>query len=317
MDIPRRLIAAALMLAALAFVARAADGPLTNGANILARTDLNGYLLAAAQTYSAPDGPRRPLANTLVRTDANGYLIVTNPSGFRGDAETTVTTTGNIDNLSFSNATLIRMNNASDATIRGLAAGTAGQRVTIVSIGAGHVYLAHQNANSTAANRLINTVTTGNTPLAAGFGAATLQYDDTTDRWRLVDHTQGAFIDIAYAGTDFTANTGAWTVDSGDVTTFAYYLVGSQLTVILTAINTSTSLATSFVSAKLPLGLTAAKVNRAPFNYIEGVAAGVGMFSINVSGTTINFFTNALGSTNWAAGTNDHNYYFNNPVAVN
>lgn len=258
----RRLIACVAVLLIGAFV-MAQDGPLTDGANLPVRTDSNGYLLLAAQTYSGPDGPRRPLANTLVRTDANGYLIVTNPSGigaptdaqywvgaahaglsaeknlgalstglvintagvpsayggssctnqfFRsvnasgsatcnsvsltadvtGDlpyanlaqgsalsvlgvtgnatadnasiaaasdhqvlrrsgtsiafgavnlaqsnavtgtlgpgniyTETTIATTGNIDDLSFSNANIIRMNNASDATIRGLAAGTA------------------------------------------------------------------------------------------------------------------------------------------------------------------------------------------------
>ena len=60
----------------------AQDGPLTNLANLPIRTDANGYVISAAQTYSGPDGPRRVLANTLGRTDANGYLIITNPTGF-------------------------------------------------------------------------------------------------------------------------------------------------------------------------------------------------------------------------------------------
>lgn len=76
----RRLIPI-LVLGFTAF-ALAQDGPLTNGANLPVRTDANGYLMAAAQTYTGPDGPRRVMANALMRTDANGYLIVTNPSGF-------------------------------------------------------------------------------------------------------------------------------------------------------------------------------------------------------------------------------------------
>ncbi|KKN52692.1 hypothetical protein LCGC14_0609730, partial [marine sediment metagenome] len=60
----------------------AQNGPRTNGANLPVRTDANGYVIAAEQTYTGPDGPRRPFANTLVRTDANGYLIITNPSPF-------------------------------------------------------------------------------------------------------------------------------------------------------------------------------------------------------------------------------------------
>ena len=77
----RKVIGAVLLLGIAAY-AVAQDGPLTNLANIPIRTDANGYVIAAAQTYSGPDGPRRVLSNTLGRTDANGYLIVTNPTGF-------------------------------------------------------------------------------------------------------------------------------------------------------------------------------------------------------------------------------------------
>lgn len=77
----RRVVIALLALLAVVGLS-AQDGPLTNGANLMVRTDANGYLLAAEQTYSGPDGPLRPLANTMVRTDSSGYLIVTNPTSF-------------------------------------------------------------------------------------------------------------------------------------------------------------------------------------------------------------------------------------------
>lgn len=154
-------------------------------------------------------------------------------------SEVTKTTTGNIDDLDFSNAEVIRMNNATDSTIRGLVAGVAGQQVTIVSIGAGNVLLAHQNAGSTVGNRLINVATSANTPLAAGSGAATYEYDATTARWRLVAHTQGAWITAAFAAGNFTANAGTWTVDAGDVITCSYYLTGKQLSVLLQIDTTS------------------------------------------------------------------------------
>ena len=63
------------------------DGPLTNGANVIVRSDGNGYLVVVEQTYGGPDGPLRPLANLMVRTDSNGYLIVTNPTGFGADGD--------------------------------------------------------------------------------------------------------------------------------------------------------------------------------------------------------------------------------------
>lgn len=140
----------------------------------------------------------------------------------------TTTTTGNIDDLDFSNADLIRMNNASLSTLRGLKAGYAGQRVTIVSIGAGEVDLAHQNAGSSANNRLLNVVTSVSTPLAAGAGTATFQYDATTLRWRIVNHDQGDYITVAYAAGNFTASSGTWTVDSGDQLSFQFWIKGRE-----------------------------------------------------------------------------------------
>lgn len=148
----------------------------------------------------------------------------------------TITTTGNIDDLDFGNAALIRMNNTTTtSTIRGLKAGTDGQRVTIVSVGTGEVDFAHQNAGSSAANRLINYVTSGITPLAAGVGTATYQYDGTTSRWRLVDHEQGAPIQVAYSAGLFSSDVGTWTLPSGatNLANYAIMLNGRLMSITL------------------------------------------------------------------------------------
>lgn len=166
----------------------------------------------------------------------------------------TITTTGNIDDLDFLNADLIRMNNASLATIRGLKAGVDGQRVTIMSIGAGEVDLAHQNTGSVAGNRLINFATSGITPLAAGVGTADYQYDATTARWRLDNHNQGAWIDIAYAAGNFTASAGTWTVDAGDQVGFAYIVRDRSLAVTFNLQTTSVSNAGVVLNATIPNG---------------------------------------------------------------
>jgi len=141
--------------------------------------------------------------------------------------EMTSTATGNIDDLDIGDAPIVelRMNNASTATIRGLVgSGKGGQIVKIFSVGAGNVELAHQNAGSTAANRLINAVTGMNTPLAAGFGTATYVYDATTQRWRLQSHNQGAA--IAYTPTWTTSGT-APTLGNGTIT--GSYLITGNL----------------------------------------------------------------------------------------
>lgn len=150
-----------------------------------------------------------------------------------GSAVSTVTTTGNITALPLPTGTgalVILMNNATISTIQGIAAGLSGQQLTLISMGAGQVDLAHQNASATAANRLINFATSGNTPLSPASGMAVLNYDATATRWRLVSHEQGAWITPTYAGGNFTGNGSmTWTVDSGDITLFRYRLSGRTL----------------------------------------------------------------------------------------
>lgn len=170
--------------------------------------------------------------------------------------DTTITTTGNIDDLDVKGYSLLRMNNASLATIRGIRAGYPGQLITIVSVGAGQVNLAHQNTNSAAANRLINTVTSGITPLAAGTGKCTYRYDAETARWRLIQHEQGAEIDIAFDAANYTADAGTWTVASGDQITLKYIVRGKLLLYQFNIQTTSVSNAGAFLRLTIPNSYT-------------------------------------------------------------
>lgn len=52
------------------------QGNATGAGNARVRTDSNGYLMAAGQTYVGPDGPLTNFGNIRVRTDTNGYLMV-------------------------------------------------------------------------------------------------------------------------------------------------------------------------------------------------------------------------------------------------
>lgn len=224
---------------------------------------------------------------------------------FQVPSEVTFTTTGNIDNLDFSNADLIRMNNASLSTIRGLKAGYAGQRVTIVSIGAGEVDFAHQNANSSAENRLINYVTGGVTPLAAGIGAATYQYDATTTRWRLVSHEQGAFITVAYSAGNFTANgTMTWTVDSGDQETYAYYLSGRTINLVY-SIGASTIGGTPNTQLRIaiPLGLVCANTTQVSYLFnSDNITARNGVSLAAATEAYVRLYQDITLAANWSVG---------------
>lgn len=166
--------------------------------------------------------------------------------------EATITTTGNIDNLDFGNVDILRLNNASLSTIRGLKAGTPGQQVTIVSVGAGIVDFAHLNGGSSTSNQLQNAITSGNTPIAAGVGIATYQYDGASAKWRLAAHEQGAYIDMAYNSGNFTAQAGVWTVESGDLITMAYYVRGREVTFKLKILSSATTTAPNYLDAVLP-----------------------------------------------------------------
>lgn len=195
--------------------------------------------------------------------------------------DTTITTTGNIDDLDVKGYSLLRMNNASLATIRGIRAGYPGQKLTIVSIGAGQVDLAHQNTNSAAANRLINTVSSINTPLAAGVGNATYEYDAETARWRLTNHNQGAPIPFTFNAADFTGRSSmTWTVTSGDVETWQYTLEGT-LVFLQWSINTTSVGGTLSNWLQITVPFTAVTKSESDIRINEGGVsfAGIGNFA--------------------------------------
>ena len=214
--------------------------------------------------------------------------------------EVTTTSTGAVDNFdpSYVGNVLLRCNNASAMTLSGFVAGSAGAIIVVVSINA-QVNLVHQ-AISTATNRLINFATSANTSLAAGSGVAVYQYDGTTARWRMIHHDQGAWITPTFAAGDYTAgwNTG---VASGDVTTCRYKLEGRTLhwTVYIA---TATVVAAATLVRTL-FGFTAAADFRGGFAYWDvATTASNGVYSC--ASTSITFYRDASGSTNWSNSTN-------------
>lgn len=217
----------------------------------------------------------------------------------------TVTTTGTINNLDVKGYSTLQMGNSTDATITGIAAGYAGQHLTIISGGAGNVFLSHENISSSAANRLWNTVQSSSTPLKALRGKAQYVYQDGLDRWVLVKHEQGGWIDVAYASGNFTASSGTWTVDSGDQTTFSYWLEDATLHVALSLNTTSVSATPGTLNVAIPNGFTTPTDTRMPsFTQDNGAAVGTGMLRVaGGPGTAIFCYKDPAG-TNWSVATN-------------
>jgi hypothetical protein len=180
-------------------------------------------------------------------------------------AVSTSTATGAQNDFAHGSAAVVRLNNASLLTLTGLAAGVDGQRLTLVSVGAGQVDLANQAAGSAAANRIVNPVA-GVMSLAAGSGSAVLIYDATAARWRVLAHEQGAWITPAYSAGSYTAaGGGSWTVDEADVNVFAFWLRGKTLFLRWYLSTTSTSGTVASLSIILPGSLVAAGLT--PFVY--------------------------------------------------
>lgn len=197
-----------------------------------ARDATTGYLFVGTDNtrYFGNDGTRWFAGNYPLTVSGSLGMYNANDN-VAGRIVQTITSTGSQSNIALnSGVSHLRCNNASLLTIQGISGFIAdGQVLDITSIGTGQVDLAHENGSATAANRLLNKATAMVTSLAAGVGTARYVYDSTTARWRLVSHNQGALIAVAYNAADFTATTGTWTVDAGDIKTRHYYLDGRNL----------------------------------------------------------------------------------------
>lgn len=106
------------------------------------------------------------------------------------------TVTGNQDNWAPVNGAHVstwRLTGTAPFTVTGIAAGFAGQRLTLINVAAATITLANSSLSSTAANQILTgggdfTITTDQT--------VNLQYDTITARWRVVGMTAATLTTI-------------------------------------------------------------------------------------------------------------------------
>jgi hypothetical protein len=195
--------------------------------------------------------------------------------------------------------TLIVWSGASDISITGFAGGVAGQLVTVRNAGTHVASFPHASTSSTSGNRFTNHATSGATPIAAG-GAATWIYDGSA--WQLVAHEQGAWITPTFAGADYTAATGTWTVDSGDVSNFRYMLRGRSLAIVFNLGTMSVSSSTATLKRVIPGGFTSAADNQSMFMVASDNGSTREFAAIAITNTTM-FFLRGI-NTAWSIATN-------------
>jgi len=194
-------------------------------------------------------------------------------------------------------------NGAADATFTGFTPGINGQCVLWKNETSSKVaYFNDNDSGSLSGWKFSNIAKSGKTPIAPG-GAGLFQYDTTsgTGVWRLCFHEQGAWITPTYAGTDWTASAGTWTVDSGDVIANRYKLSGRTLHFEIAVATTSVSSTPSDLK-KLLFGFTSAGVaNGNVFLADAGGTQVAGTMSTLTSGTTLQF---EKLSGSWSTATN-------------
>jgi hypothetical protein len=205
--------------------------------------------------------------------------------------------------------TYIPWNGASDVAFTGLAGGVSGQLVTVKNITAAKTAtFAHNSGSSSAGNKFKNFATSGATPIAPG-GTITYQYDGTD--WQLIAHEQGMPVSVAYVAGNFTA-AGAmtWTVDSGDLLLFSYFLRGRLLTVFFTIESSSVGgTPSSALLVAIPGGFTAANQSRSTnLYYGDNGTNADGTIRTSAAGVTVLELAKANQST-WTASTNNTNVY--------
>lgn len=150
-----------------------------------------------------------------------------------------------------------------------------------------------------------NATSTRLTSVDAGFVRA---LDGYLERGRTVK--AGEWTTPAYNAANFTASAGTWTVDSGDVTTYAYTLVGKTMTVMFAISTTDVSAAPAQLLIAIPGGFTAAKATRNPINVIDaGAAAALGFAIVQAAGTNIILVSNAAGG-GWTTTAADNTHVF-------
>lgn len=197
-------------------------------------------------------------------------------------------------------------NNASLLTLQSIIPYVGTGDILVLSAKNAQVDIPHLSGSGTAGYKFSNFATIGITSLAAGFGTAIYVYEGPVGSglWRLIGHEQGAFITPAFNAGDYTAGTGSWTVGSGDVINYSYYLHGRKLTIDYRWDTTTTATTPSSLIAKIPGGYSAAKSKYWYSVCNNGGTYHAGLSQISASGTTMTFFSNEGGSA-WGNGTDN------------
>lgn len=116
----------------------------------------------------------------------------------------------------------------------------------------------------------------------------------------------GTWVSVSYNAANFVGGGGmTWTVEAGDVNTYAYVLIGKTMTVSFW-ISTSSVGGTPnpVLRIAIPAGKVAARAMRNTIEALDAGSAAAGIASVVLGNTTIDLYKDMGASTNWSLSTN-------------
>lgn len=180
---------------------------------------------------------------------------------------------------------IVYIHTTGTVTVQGITAGRFGQRLRVYASNSGVVEFVHMSASAVSANRLYNTITSGPTTIAANVGSVEYIYDGTiVPQWRLVAHQQGLWLTPPFNAANFSATGGGtFTVAAGNLTTYAYYISGSVVTIQLVMNGTIGGTPTGITSAAWPFKFS---MNQQATAVSSGSTVGWGLVMVGISPAT-------------------------------
>lgn len=239
------------------------------------------WQLQAVTTQTANLVYAGPASGAAAAPTFRALVVADFPAGVGPWTDVTTVATGSQNDFApgIVGNTIVRCNNASDLILTGLSStGIAtGTFVLLEAIGAGNLYSVPQSASSLAGNRFINAATIGNTGASAGAGRFLYRFDGTTQRWRLILHQQGDFLDYSTVSTIV-----GWT--SFTTKRLSYFLTGRKLDIQWYISGTSNATGVTFT---VPYTSTSVGVPGGPGNGSAGISVDNGALLTSPSSVSI------------------------------
>lgn len=119
---------------------------------------------------------------------------------------------------------------------------------------------------------------------------------------------EGEWTTPAFDAGNFTASSGSWTVDSGEVTTYAYTLIGKTMIVAFFIQTTDVSATPAALRIAIPASKVATRRMSVKCSYQDASSTWVdtGTAEVLPSGTFISVYKAAFGGANWTTTSSDN-----------